>query len=376
MEAICMNNNNPYSVKWQLMRNMNPQSQSVPLTVADMEFDIAHEIKEALKHHISTYALVYSNPTESYGKAVVDWFERRHNVHFNKDHMVQSTGVISALYALVETLSEPNDGILIQKPVYNQFMLTIEKTRRKEINAPLVYKDGLYTIDFDDLDAKMKEAKLMILCQPHNPVGRMYTRKELQQIADLAKKHNVQVISDEIHADFTTDKPFVSYSEFDKEAIICTAASKSFNLAALHTANIFIPNQYKRDKFNERNNKHGVNGPSILGYIATEAAYTQAESWFDNKLNIIRENYEYLKKAIQETKLVISPLEGTYLTWINYDAYHMDETEFLGILKKHDIYVSPGSSFGQTGFFRVNLAAKTQVIKDFVVTLLDVVEKL
>lgn len=376
MEDLSMKQRNPYSSKWNLMFNMNPNSEMTPLTVADMEFDVADPIKAALETFINTYPLVYSEVTHSYHEAVIDWFKNRHNITFDKDHMVQSTGVVSALYGLVEVLSQKGEGVLIQTPVYSQFMQVIKNTKRTIIDSPLVYDKGIYTIDFDDLDKKLEHAKIMILCQPHNPVGRIFSREELEKIHALTTKHQVTVISDEVHADFTITKPFISYFEVDPNAIICTGASKSFNLAALQTSNIFIPKQYTRDKFNERNNKLGVRNPNILGYIATEAAYRDGAVWLDDKISIIRSNYEYIEKSIQDTKLIISPLEGMYLAWINYENYGLKEETFMKLLRDNDLYVSPGSSFGQTGFFRINLAAPFEVIETFTTVLLNVVEKL
>lgn len=364
--------NNPYSIKWNLMYNMNPNSKNHPLTVADMEFEMADEIKNALKNYIDQYAMVYSEPLPTYSEAVVNWFKKRHQVEFDKDTLVQTTGVVSALYTAIEILSEVGDGILIQTPVYSQFMHVIETTQRRIVDSPLVYKDNAYTIDFSDLDQKLATAKVMILCQPHNPVGRMYSKEELQKIYELTSKHGVKVVSDEIHADFTITKPFVSFRAVDKEAIICTAASKSFNLAALQTANIFIPKQYTRDKFKERNNKLGIHGPSILGLIATEAAYLHGASWLDDKLEIIKHNYQILVDTLSDASLKVLPLEGTYLAWI----YHgKDEATFMETLKNHDLYVSPGSSYGDSRFFRVNLAAPTNVIINFSNNLLDVVKE-
>lgn len=368
-----------YSVKWNLMHKMKNNTSATPLTIADMEFATAPEIKDAMISFINNYNLGYSEPKEKYSLSVVNWFRKRHNLNLNPDHLTQSHGVIAALYNLIYNLSAPNDGILIQPPVYGQFYNIIKNSNRKLIESPLVYQpDGSYKLDYKNLEQKLSQSKVMILCQPHNPIGKMYTEKELTEIHNLATKHNVTIISDEIHADLTIQKPFVSYASINPNAITCTSASKSFNLAALQTANIFIPNQYIRDKFRESNNKKGIHSPNILGYIATEAAYTKAEYWLDEKINIIKENYKLIKQKLNPTKLIISPLEATFLLWINYQNYQINENEFMNLLKNNDIFVSPGSSYGKKGegYIRVNIATPTTIIQQFIDKLLDVIIEL
>lgn len=369
------------SNKWNLMYQARKDASFIPMTVADMEFETAPEIKDGLKKYIDTHILGYTGVVDSYRDTVIEWFQTQHNISFNKEHMVQTTGVVSALYALVETMTAPDDAVLILTPAYGPFLSATRAQGRKAITLPLLNKNGTYTLNLDAIEATLKTEpiKLFIFCNPHNPVGRVWNDYELKALSSLMKKYNVRVISDEIHCDLIMPShTFLSYAHYDDEAIICTAASKTFNLATLQTSNIFIPNPELREQFNQRNINYGIHNPGALGYEATRIAYEEGKDWLQACLDVIHQNFEDLKTILKDTDIVLSPLEGTYLVWLDYRHCGIDEKQFIELLTKHNLYFSPGSSFGEdgNGFVRINIACPNAYIKTAANKLLEIINKL
>lgn len=369
------------SNKWNLMYQSRNDASFIPMTVADMEFETAPEIKEGLKKYIDTHILGYTGVVDLYQDTIIEWFQTQHNILFNKEHLVQTTGVVSALYALIESMTAPADAVLILTPAYGPFLSATRAQGRKAITAPLINTEGVYTLDLEAIESTIKEhdIKVFIFCNPHNPVGRVWNENELTQLSLLMKKYNVQVISDEIHCDLIMPShTFLSYAHYDDEAIICTAASKTFNLAALQTSNIFIPNSELRERFNQRNSNYGIHNPGALGYEATRIAYQDGKDWLRSCLEVIHQNFEDLKSILKDTALILSPLEGTYLVWLDYRHYGIKESDFMEHLIKHNLYFSPGSSFGDDGkgFVRINIACPNTYIKTAANNLLEIVNKL
>ena len=367
------------SIKWNLMYNQNKNANFIPLTVADMEFETAPEIVEALTTYIQKQPLGYSNPNQDYYDSVLSWYKTTQNLDLTQKELLLTNGVISALHALIHVLTKPNDEILITSPVYTHFFKAPTSMNRIPLDIPLIYKDG-YTMDYEGLDLALTNSscKLMILCNPHNPVGRVWSKEELEKLHEITTKHNVTVISDEIHSDIIlNDHDFTSYRHIDKNCILTTSASKTFNLAGLQLANIFIPNKKIRSEVIQFHQYNGIHDPNALSYIATEAAYTKGYQWHKESLRVIYDNYLLLKDLLSQSPYKVTPLEGTYLLWINYSSLNTDEETFINTLKANDLYVGKGSDYGNSGlgFIRINLALPTSYIPTIAKILLQVVKE-
>lgn len=371
---------NGQSIKWNLMYNHNKNASFIPLTVADMEFETAPEIVDALTHYIQTQPLGYSNPNQDYYDSVLYWFKNTQNLDLNQKEIVLTNGVISALHALIHVLTKPGDEILITSPVYSHFFSAPTSMDRVPLDVPLIYKDT-YAMDYNAIDTALSNSKckLMILCNPHNPVGRVWTKKELEKLHTITKKHGVLVISDEIHSDIIlSGNTFTSFRHIDKDCILCTSASKTFNLAGLQTANIFIPNKKTRTDVINFHKYSGIHDPNALGYIATQAAYTEAYNWHKESLQVIHDNFILLKSLLENSPYKVIPLEGTYLMLIDYTALNVDEKTMMDTLKTNDLYVGKGTDYGKSGvgFIRINIALPNTYIESIAKILLQVVEEL
>ncbi|MBO6264904.1 MAG: pyridoxal phosphate-dependent aminotransferase, partial [Acidaminococcaceae bacterium] len=299
----------------------------LPLWVADMDFPAAPPILEALKKRITHGVFGYSEPdSDRFFPVLERWFRERHNWQIQKDWLLQTPGVVFALAMAVKAFTEPGDAVLIQQPVYYPFSEVILDNGRHRVSSDLLLKGGRYEIDFEDFERKIVEnkVKLFLLCSPHNPVGRVWTRDELEMVAAICRKHNVIVIADEIHEDFVwTERPHIPYASLGgaiaEKAVICTAPSKTFNLAGLQVSNIFIPDYGLRRRFKHEINAAGYCQLNTLGLIACEAAYGEGFSWLQEVKQYLRENIDltraFLQQHIPWIRLV-EP-EGTYLLWLD-----------------------------------------------------------
>ncbi|MCP5094015.1 MAG: putative C-S lyase, partial [Chloroflexi bacterium] len=272
-------------------------------------------------------------PTDSYFNAVINWFERRYDRAMEKEWIVTTPGVVSALYMLIQTFTNPGDKVLIQRPVYHPFFMGIESNGRKVVSNTLVMSDGRYKMDFDDLAAKAADpdVKMALLCSPHNPVGRVWNAEELRRFGEICLENDVLVISDEIHCDLIfKDVTFTSFAnisdEFSQKSIVCTAPSKTFNLAGLKTSNIIIPDQEMREQFQATMKRNGIWGTVSLGLVATEAAYNHGEAWLDAVMAYIEANYQLMNAFIKEhlPQFALTKQEGSYLVWLDCRALEMD----------------------------------------------------
>ena len=315
--------------KWRLMEKINkPLSEDiVPLSVADMEFKTAPEIVKGLKDYIDSSILGYTRGTDTYYKAVCSFMERKHNWKIDKEWIVAFSGVVPSLYTIVKALTNPQDGVIIMTPVYYPFYGAVKAEKREILRNELKLCEDHYEIDFEDLEekARLKSTKLLFLCNPHNPVGRVWTREELERLGRICIDNNVLVISDEIHFDLIMPgyehTVFASISkEFQDNSITCTAPSKTFNLAGLQASNIIISNKEVRDLVEGKRRNDGYDELNILGYKACEIAYTECDDWLDGLIGIIDTNrnllVEFITKNIPEIKII--KLEGTYLTMVRF----------------------------------------------------------
>lgn len=363
-----------FSSKWEFMPG--DDQSALPLWVADMDFPCADPIIDALHKRIDRKIFgytVYNNPT--YKEAVIGWYKRRHGWDVKAEDIFFSPGVVPAICYLIQALSEEGDGIVIQRPVYYPFTNSILGNGRKVVNNPLIYQDGRYTMDYEDLDKKMADpgVKGMILCSPHNPVGRVWTLDELKKVVEIAKKYDKWIISDEIHFDLVregvTHIPLLkACPEYKDRIIVCTAPSKTFNLAGIQGSNILIANEEVRKKFQAQVAKAHASA-NIFAGPATIAAYNEGEQWLDELIDVLRGNCQYFVDFIHEhcPELKVRMNEATYLMWLDCRGLGMTEEE-LGkwFAEKVGIAANVGSWFGQTGtcFRRLNMACPRTFVED------------
>lgn len=360
------------AIKWDSMGQQD--AGIVPLSVADMELLSPPEIIEALKETAEFGMWGYTWWGKRYGDAVQHWMRTRHQWEMQPEWIVQLNGVVQGLYAAVRAFSQPGDGILIQTPIYYPFYRAINVNNRKVIENPLKLENGRYVIDFDDFEQKVKQAKIFLLCNPHNPVGRVWTEEELRRMGDICLKHNVLVVSDEIHFDIIMPgykhTVYATLGEqYANNAIICSAASKTFSLAALCVANAVIPNPEIRSVFDDEVNRSGCYTYSVFGIRALEVGYTQCAPWVDQMVEHIYANYCTFKEFMKENfpDVWVADLEGTYLCWFDCRCFNMPGEALSQYLQKEaKLFFDDGFVFGSAGdgFERINLACSRKVLMD------------
>jgi putative C-S lyase len=378
------------SSKWNLMSKTNEKvtDDIVPFSVADMEFKNPPEIIDGLKKYLDLSILGYTQATDEYYKAVCNWMEKRHEWKIKKEWIVEFSGVVPALYTIVRALTKEEDGVLIMTPVYYPFYKAIEDNKRKVVKSQLMLCEDHYEIDFEDLEekAKLESTKLMILCNPHNPVGRVWSEEELIKIGKICIDNNVIIISDEIHFDLIMPgfkhTVFASISEeFANNSVICTAPSKTFNLAGLQTSNIIVPNKIIKDKIaSERRIASGNSGLNIFGYKACEIAYNECEEWLDELIRVLDRNKSivenFMKTHLPEIKVV--NLEGTYLQWLDFRNLEKDHRSLEKFMTTEAmLFLDEGYVFGDEGrgFERINLACPSNVLEAALERLLKAVNR-
>ena len=376
------------SIKWAIARNSQgvlPEG-TVPLTVADMEFKSPPQVRQALKELADFGMWGYSMPTASCKEAVVGWFARHHGWSFNSDWMVQSGNVVSALGGAVRAFTQPGDGVIIQTPVYTPFYRTVNANGRKLIENPLIQEGMDYRMDLEDLAEKAKEAKMLILCSPHNPVGRVWSREELEGLAKICLENNVLVVADEIHCDLIHNGhkhiPYATLGEeYAQNAIICTSPSKTFSFAGLSCANVIIPNDGLREAFVRQMGVDGFGSDSIFGLRAMEVAYRDCDDWYEEMVAYVWGNYCYLKDflAAHLPGVGISDLQGTYLAWTDMNCFGMSCEELEKFLTDEaSFFLGDGSQYGERtckGYMRFNLAAPRKVLAEGLDRLLAAAQK-
>ncbi|MBQ6394875.1 MAG: pyridoxal phosphate-dependent aminotransferase [Atopobiaceae bacterium] len=367
------------SSKWNSMYMKKPDVPEgvVPLSVADMEFVTAPEIASALSDLALNHVLGYTAPNDAYYDAVLSWQERRHGWKPEREWIVTTPGVVPAFFAASKIFTKEGEGIIVQPPVYHPFMFAIKNAGRDQVDNPLILEEGLrYRIDFDDLERKAADPKntLMILCSPHNPIGRVWSAEELRRIADICFANDVFLICDEIHNDLilpghehSTLLNVLDESEYGK-CMVCTAPSKTFSLAGLQCSNIFIPDSERREAFKAYFASLSMASLNIFAYTACRSAYTQAEGWLEELLLKLDENRRLVESFVEERmpEVGVAPLEGTYLQWIDLRAWGLSTEEQEELMISHDLFFDEGAIFGQggAGFERINLAAPTSVIRE------------
>ena len=346
----------------------------LPLWVADMDFTVSEEITKSLHAAVDHGIYGYTQPKDAYYNAITNWMEKKHNWKTKREWIMKTPGVVFALGAAVKAFTKPGDAVLIQNPVYYPFTNIIRDNDRRVIDNTLVYEKRVtegksqYSIDYEDFERKIvqEHIKLFILCNPHNPVGRVWTREELQQLGEICLRHHVIVVSDEIHNDFVypgfEHTVFANVDpRFAEFTVTCTAPSKTFNLAGLQISNIFISNETLREAFQKEIDKTGYDEPNALGAVACEAAYRGGQEWLDQLRAYLLENLNFLRAYLQEKipQIHLVEPEGTYLVWLDCSELGISGKELdQFIVEKAGLWLDGGAMFGPSGadFQRVNIA--------------------
>ncbi len=365
-----VNRRNTHSLKWDV------KEQELPMWVADMDFQTASEIQEAIRERAAHGVFGYSIVPEEWYQAYMGWWERRHHFSMEKEWLVFCTGVVPAISSMVRKLTTAGENVLVQTPVYNIFFNSIVNNGRNIAESPLRYDGNTYRMDFEDLERKLSDPQttLMILCNPHNPVGRIWSREELEQVGELCRKYHVTVISDEIHCDLTSPGqeyiPFASVSENCKNtSITCMAPTKAFNLAGLQTAAVAVPNPNLRHKVWRGLNTDEVAEPNSFAVEAAVAAFMKGEAWLDSLREYIQENKNFVENFLKKEDLHIRlvPSQATYLLWLDCREMHGSAGEFTQYLREHTgLYLSEGKQYGENGssFIRMNIACSRSRLED------------
>lgn len=352
------------SYKWDTSDNPD----TLPMWVADMDFRTAPAVREALLRRVEHGIFGYTKVPDAYYRAVVDWFARRHAWSIDPQWIVYTTGVVPALSAIIKALAAPGDKIAVQTPVYNCFFSSIRNNGCQAVASPLLYRSDGYRIDFDDLERVVSDpqVRLLLLCNPHNPVGRVWSREELLRIGEICLRHDVLVVADEIHCELTYAghdyTPFASLGgEFLRRSVTCLSPSKAFNLAGLQIANIVAEDEQLRRRIDRAINDNEVCDVNPFGVEALMAAYGRGEEWLDALRGYLWENYRLVRAhcARHLPHCPVLPLEGTYLVWMDCRATGMKAEPLARMLaEQHGLLVNPGTMYGPEGegFLRLNIA--------------------
>lgn len=363
------------SYKW----DSAPEADIIPLWVADMDFETFPCITEALQRRVAHGIFGYTRMPEAYYEAVCNWFGKRHGWHINREDIIYTSGVVPAVSAVIKALTLPGDQVIVQGPVYNCFFSSIRNNGCEMVSNSLIYnKEELrYEIDFDDLERKLahERARLMLICNPHNPGGRVWTRDELTRVAELCRKYGVRVVSDEIHCELTLyDNEYVPFGSLPDElshgSITCCSPSKAFNTAGLQIANIVCRDTEVRNRIDRAININEVCDVNPFGVIALQAAYSdEGYEWLTQLRAYISSNYDLLRErfARELPKCKVMRMEGTYLAWIDCSELHIssDEIEEM-LMHENKVWVNAGSMYGTEGaaFIRINMACTSELLNE------------
>lgn len=370
------------SYKWDHSKKDN----RLPMFVADMDFEVLPEIKEALTKRVNIGSYGYSMIPEEYFSALISWFKRRHNLDIKREWMIYSNGVIPAVSSIVRRITKPGDNVLTLSPVYNTFYSSILNNGRKLVQSKLIENNGVFSIDFIDLEEKLKDehTELFIFCNPHNPIGKVWSKEDIRQVSELANKYGVVVLSDEIHCDIV--KPGVKYNPYLENClsldnvIVTVSAAKAFNLSGLQAAACIIPNEDLRKIIDRGLNNDEVAEPNFFSMDATISALNQGDLYIDELNEYIENNkqyvYDFFEKNLKEGKVIKG--EATYLLWIDLRAYMSDSKRFVEELDNETgLLLCPGINYGPNGegFVRMNIATSLDNVKDGCNRLLSFIKK-
>ena len=362
-------------MKWDGLNKLFGRDDIIPLWVADMDFPSAEPIKKALVSRAEHNVFGYTFTSDEYYEAVIGWMKRRHNWHIERDWIVYTPGVVPALSYAIRAFTEPGDKVILQSPVYHPFYSTIEENGRVIVKNPLKLVDGKYYMDYEDLEDKIdSKTKMLILCSPHNPVGRVWKEEELKKLADICIKNNIMVVSDEIHFDIVySNNKHIVFGRISEEimnnSIVLTAPSKTFNIAGLQVSNVIISNEELRRRYNKELSKDHIGRPNVFGAEALIAAYNYSEDWLDELLIYLEGNRDFFINYVNEKipKLKAIKPEGTYLIWVDCSGLNKDSEQLRDFfVNKCKVALNSGIMFGEEGktFMRFNIGCSRSVLEE------------
>lgn len=354
----------------------------IPMWIADMDFKTCDEITKALQNKLSTGNLGYDT-VDGYYESVVKWMRNRHNVDINVEDVVYTPGVVTAINFLLKILIKENDKVLVQSPVYHSFFRVLNENKCDVVQSELFIKNNRYEIDFDEFENKISTGvKVLILCNPHNPIGRVWTKEELERIVEICESYKVFIISDEIHSDLVfkgyKHTSLTTVAPYYKDNIVTlTAPSKTFNLAGLYVSNAIITDEKLRSRYKELFSTT----PNVLGAEALIAAYNKGETWLEELLEYIESNYNYVLKFVNENvpKIKVIKQEGTFLTWLDCRELGLSDEELERFfLEKAKLALSTGTAFGKggSGFMRMNIGCPISTVKEALERLKNAVDNM
>ncbi|MFV0255152.1 MAG: MalY/PatB family protein [Erysipelotrichaceae bacterium] len=364
---------NTNCIKWDQRKEVFNNEDAIPLWVADMDFQAPPEIISALHQRVEHGIFGYSFAPQSLYQAVVNWNKTRHNWTIEKDDIIFTTNVLAPINILLRILSKEKDNIIMLSPIYFPFFQIVERINRNPIFSNMLIKDNKYVVDFTAFEQQIIKEKpaVLIFCNPHNPSGRVWDKTELSKIIELCQKHNVKIISDEIHKDLvfldSSYTPLLSVANTYQDSVFCVSApTKSFNLAGIKIAYTIITNKQVASEFQKISKELNQPSPNIFGMVAMEAAYNHCADWIDELCGYLQTNYQLVQTELQDTKFNCLTCEGTYLLWIDYSQYNITEIEFYQLLYQNGIGVQQGSQFGKMGtnYFRMNVATQRSNLKE------------
>jgi cystathionine beta-lyase len=350
-------------------------ANAIPLWVADSDFRVPDFITASIRYRTDHEIYAYSYRPEGYYNSIINWQKKMHDWQIEREMILPTQGVVATLSAIIMAYTQAGEKVIVQPPVYTPFFTCVKDCGRLVVENPLVETDGYYTFDFDDLTRKIdKDTRLLILCNPHNPVGRVWTKEELSQLGDICLKNNILIVSDEIHSDLIfngykhTPLPTIS-SELANNCIVCMAPSKTFNIAGLATSYVIIPNRKIRQQYDHFLHMLHLKSGNLFGNVALEAAYSHGMEWVRQQNAYLEANRDYLIGFIRGKmpKLKMSFTEATYLAWIDFREYGMDELVLNRLLiDRAEVVLNKGSIYGNqgTGFFRLNFACPRQTLEE------------
>lgn len=372
----CYDRRSEGSRKWESIPDYQECEENLiaPMTVADLDLQTAPEIKKAIRDYVGESVLGYSKATEDYFAAVREHMTENYQYSPENEWTIPTPGIVPALAASVRAFTKVGEGVIVFSPVYNPFYEVIEEQNREIFNCPLIEEEQRYEIDFKLFEklSQKKEVKMLLLCSPHNPSGRVWSKSELLRIAKIAKENDLIVISDEIHADMTLEKhQHHLYASLSEEAanhsLVCTSASKSYNIAGLQNSNIFISNSKLRGEFEKEMAKIGVQCPNVLGLKATEAAYRKANSWFKELMVLLNKNVDKTIDTLEkiDSRFKVMKPDASFLVWVNIKDFNQSNKKFMEKLREKNIYVTNGNLYGKKGegYIRINIGMPTEILE-------------
>lgn len=389
VQTFYQNRKQTDSLKWDALKERYGDESLLPLWVADMDFSIPESVQTALNERIEHGIFGYSLVPENYFSAYASWQKRHERTRFKKEWLHFTTGVVQGLYDLINCFTEKGDPIIVQPPVYYPFFDVIKDQQRELITSNLIETADGYQMDLVHFEQQLieRKVKLFILCSPHNPVGRVWRRDELKKVLSLCQKYDVLVLSDEIHSDlilpghsFVSAITVAEEIDFLDHLIVCNAPSKTFNLASLLNAHIWLPDPKLRETYQLWEKRHHQTGNSVLGQVAAAAAYETGDEWLQGLLSVVAENYLLLKKQLAEKipAIKISELQGTYLAWLDLRAWLPTVDMKHYIQEQAGLAIDYGEWFSTEtqGFIRINLATKPEIIEAALKSLIKVNDKI